>query len=344
MPRIPDSDRVFTTHALGLIRGLLATFGIEWEQAAAAVGFRADIPITNSGLMPFRQYLALCEYLASASGDDAIGVQVGDQAMIGGAGVYDYVAVTSPSLRAGIGNWLRYHPIASNAIVLGFEEAADAGRLIWGIEDGYGPRVQFIGWTMALFQRRIRHMAGDDRLRLGYRFAHPQPASIATYEQLLGPDLLFDQPRDLLTIPVAALDAVPPLHEPFLHDLMQQLASRELEQREKASDRLFLITRQISEGLAEGDLSLDRVAACLSMSPRKLQRSLEAMGTSFRELSEQMRRQIAQRYLAETALPVKEIARLTGFADQTAFSRAVKSWFGRSPVELRRASRARSST
>jgi AraC-like DNA-binding protein len=45
---------------------------------------------------------------------------------------------------------------------------------------------------------------------------------------------------------------------------------------------------------------------------------------------------MAEHYIKETALPLTEIAFLLGFSELSAFSRAAKQWFGRTPRELRK--------
>ena len=72
------------------------------------------------------------------------------------------------------------------------------------------------------------------------------------------------------------------------------------------------------------------------MSSRALQRELEKANTSFRDLVDETRKSMARQYLADTSLPLTEIAFMLGFSELSAFSRAARSWFGVSPSELRK--------
>jgi AraC-like DNA-binding protein len=89
--------------------------------------------------------------------------------------------------------------------------------------------------------------------------------------------------------------------------------------------------------LAAGEVSIDRVARELGMSRQTLYRRLKAEGTTFEELLEAKRRQLAIRYLAHDRLAVKAAAYRLGFSDPAAFSRAFKRWTGSSPSEFREA-------
>ena len=82
--------------------------------------------------------------------------------------------------------------------------------------------------------------------------------------------------------------------------------------------------------------SLEVVAERLGMSARTLQRKLHASGTSHQELLDEMRRDLAVRYLREPGMAVCEVAYLLGFSESSAFHRAFKRWTGTTPSEFRR--------
>jgi len=75
------------------------------------------------------------------------------------------------------------------------------------------------------------------------------------------------------------------------------------------------------------------------MSPRSLQRRLAEERTSFREVLEKLRRDLARDHLERHRTPIAAVAYLTGFSDVSAFTRAVRRWFGRTPARLRQEAR-----
>lgn len=79
------------------------------------------------------------------------------------------------------------------------------------------------------------------------------------------------------------------------------------------------------------EVSVDRVAQALGLSRQTLYRRLKAEGTSFQNVLEAKRRQLAVRYLGIERNSVKTTAYRLGFSDPAAFSRAFKRWTGRSP-------------
>lgn len=81
------------------------------------------------------------------------------------------------------------------------------------------------------------------------------------------------------------------------------------------------------------DIQLKDVADCLAVSARTLQRRLKNEETSFANLLEEIRRDLASRYILDNTLCLTEISFLLGFSDESAFSRAFKRWTGKSPSE-----------
>ena len=82
--------------------------------------------------------------------------------------------------------------------------------------------------------------------------------------------------------------------------------------------------------------AMEEIAERYHMCPQTLRRRLEDVGTSFRAIKEEIRRELAMTLLQDESIPINEISRLCGFAEPNGLSRAMKTWVGRSPLEQRR--------
>jgi AraC-like DNA-binding protein len=71
------------------------------------------------------------------------------------------------------------------------------------------------------------------------------------------------------------------------------------------------------------------------MSDRTLRRQLREQGISFRGLLDELRMQIALKYLRTTRLANEDIALALGFSDAANFRRAFRRWTSKSPSEIR---------
>lgn len=92
----------------------------------------------------------------------------------------------------------------------------------------------------------------------------------------------------------------------------------------------------IADALADGQPSKSHIAHRLGMSERTFHRRLAEHGESFRNLATRVRRDAAESMLRSDNHSVAEVAFLTGFSDQSAFTRAFKRWTGETPAGFRR--------
>jgi AraC-like DNA-binding protein len=98
------------------------------------------------------------------------------------------------------------------------------------------------------------------------------------------------------------------------------------------------VRRVLWTELAEAVPSLDGVAKALGASGRTLQRQLRDEQTTFAAVLAELRREMAPSLLRDGRLAVSEVAFLLGYEDPSAFQRAFRRWFGRSPRAFRSAS------
>ena len=85
--------------------------------------------------------------------------------------------------------------------------------------------------------------------------------------------------------------------------------------------------------------NLEQVAGKLGLSARSLRRRLQNAGFSFTHLRNEVREEFASRYLRGTRMPLEKIATRLGYSDQASFTKAFRSWTGRSPGTVRREAR-----
>jgi AraC-like DNA-binding protein len=93
------------------------------------------------------------------------------------------------------------------------------------------------------------------------------------------------------------------------------------------------------EMLPAGQSSIEEAASRLAMSKRSLQRSLSEESSSYQEVLNATRRELANYYLSRSSASLGEIAYLLGFQDSNSFIRAFRGWTGQTPGEYRTNSR-----
>jgi AraC-like DNA-binding protein len=123
--------------------------------------------------------------------------------------------------------------------------------------------------------------------------------------------------------------------------LQQQVEALERTRRPApAAEPLDARVREaIDQGLVTAAIDQAAVARSLGVSSRSLQRGLQALGTSFSEQLDAVRRARSLQLLRDRELSVREIAFMLGYADPRAFYRSFRRWTGHTPADHRRLAR-----
>ena len=167
-------------------------------------------------------------------------------------------------------------------------------------------------------------------------FTHGSPGKTDEHQRLLGERVIFDAATNSVTCDRAILDWEVPNADASLFPLLQQHAERLLAQRSDDSPSVVEdVRRALSEMLPTGDVKLKQVAERLEVHPRTLQRRLNEVDSSFQDILERVRKDMAKRYLADHSMSLAEVAFLLGYHDQSSFNRAFKEWTGESPSGFR---------
>jgi AraC-like DNA-binding protein len=116
--------------------------------------------------------------------------------------------------------------------------------------------------------------------------------------------------------------------------IFEHQAKSELARLPARNDWVDTVRAHVTRSLSQGEFSLARVARALGMTGRTLERRLAAQGTTYQELVDSVRRDLARRFLAEQR-PVEEVSLLLGYSERSAFHRACRRWFQQTPAELR---------
>jgi AraC-like DNA-binding protein len=113
-------------------------------------------------------------------------------------------------------------------------------------------------------------------------------------------------------------------------DLTLQLAAQN--ERWPVADR---VRGALVDLMPAGRTGAEDVARALRISRSTLQRRLREEGTTYQDVLDATRRDMAIRYLTKTALRADEIASVLAYRDANSFSRSFRRWTGQAPVAFR---------
>ncbi|WP_338050572.1 AraC family transcriptional regulator [Ramlibacter humi] len=278
----------------------------------------------------------LWELAVQRSGDAALGLDRALTLKHVNFDVLGYAMLSSADLRSALGAFARYLALISD--VATFELQPAAGGAAWLALGHCGnlrqvPRQRFAYGLLSLLtlcQWLIRREVGA----LAAEFKYDEPPERAAYDRAFGCELRFGQSENRLLLAAADLDTAIPSRNPSLLALHEHVMRERLQSLGRASTS-WRVSEEILRRLHRGEPRREDVAACLAMADRTLQRRLHEENTSYQQLLDEARRELAAKYLADPQHSLGEVAHRLGFADTSNFVRACRRWFGLPPGQYR---------
>ena len=168
-------------------------------------------------------------------------------------------------------------------------------------------------------------------------FQHDAPADTSLLETFFNCPVAFNCERTGFEFDADWLSTPNRLGDTALSAYFQTRLDDEIAARQPASVTLAGQTKEaIAEALSEGVPPMGDIASKLGMSARSFARRLSDDGMSFKTITESTRRELAEQLLQEPQHSLAEVAFLTGFSEQSSFTRAFKRWFGATPAQFRK--------
>lgn len=277
----------------------------------------------------------LWELAVAASGDPALGLDRALTARHVNMDVVGYAMLSCADLREGLARMARYMAVISDAATFELLPQGDDCWLVLG-GSGYArpvPRQRYAyGMLTLLTLCQWLTRRAVEPLAVEFKFA--QPPEVARYQAVFACTLRFGQNENRVLLSAADLAAPLPSRNASMLALHEQVLQERL-----AAMGGGLTSRRVSAELIRrlhrGEPRREEVAASLALADRTLQRRLHSEGTSFQDLLDDARRELASKYLADAIHTLPEVADLLGFADPSNFQRACKRWFGESAGQHR---------
>jgi len=288
--------------------------------------------------VPIGPMLELLRGAVHLTGDEDLGLKAAREIVPGDYGAIEFVANSAGSMRQAIALLGRYLPLVNDA--LEFSLHVEDDRAFVKIDSRVRLPRAAADFQVAAFYVTTLQRGHTMDPNFEVRFTHSMPADLDEYQRTFAPgQLCFDAPWSGFVFSANVLDQPFTSADPNLHHVMRKYADMLLGQLPKSESLSDRVRALIAERLASGSPSVTRVARSLGMSRRTLARKLGQERTSFSDLLEDTRRQLALRYVSSYDLALTEIAFLLGFSQSGPFHRAFKRWTGRTPREYRRSLR-----
>jgi AraC-like DNA-binding protein len=180
----------------------------------------------------------------------------------------------------------------------------------------------------------LRQITDSRATPVAVSFQHPGPRSTEHHRAFFGCPVRFDDGVNALHLSDETLDTRTRLADEglsafilaTLDDMKQAKTERPLPSQ---------VHSAVTDSLPDGRPTKPEIARRLGMSPRTLGRRLADHGETYQAIVKRAQRDAAESLLRSGNSSLAEVAFLTGFSDQSAFTRAFKGWTGQTPTTFR---------
>lgn len=330
---------MYATNNASLLIGvwnLLEFYGIDPEPLFREMSMNPELMKRPGGRYRLDSIDNLWRKASKIIDDPCFGLKAAELWHPSNFGALGYSMLASNTLRTALERVERYHRFLSDELFIKLNETEEGltYTLIFNHEKrDIAERNDAI---LAVTMRMCRLNYIEDLAPVSVTLTHPKPSCSARFYEYFRSPVVFEAPANSLTLPIEAVDKNLPGSNPQLAELNDQVMIEYLTQLDQGHI-IQKVKAVIIDQLPSGNVTDESVARELYMSSRKLQRQLRSDDTTFTTLLNEIRQDLAQRYLREQDISLTEIAFLLGFSESSAFSRAFKRWMGVSPSEYRKA-------
>ena len=276
----------------------------------------------------------LFEHCANRTTCPHFGLLIGQKTGLSSFGLVGLLTEHSPDVGSALHSLMRYMHLHVRGAVTTLSMDSDLAVLEYKI---YQPRAlgndQVGDGAVAVAFNILRGLCGSNWVPVEVRFAHNKPKNVTPFRQFFQVPLRFDTEQYAVVFSATWLNRRLSNTNPELLGLLQrEIDKLELRQSDNIQERVRTVLRTT---LVTGHHSADQIAELFSMSRRTLNRHLNALGTTYQELVDETRFEIAQQLLEDSAMEVIEIADLLGYSNASAFTRAFRRWSSTTPARWR---------
>jgi len=322
---------------------LVAKCGGDYNNLFCQAGISCELLHTPEATFEHSKYIELLELAASSLNIGDFGLRLARLQGISVLGPVALIAQQATTIGEAIAAVARNFPYHSpGAVIILSQPTGDAGstetamaclRYELQLPGGTAQR-QNAEVSYAIALGFLRLLSANTPADWRIHFAHPRGLPTKRYQKHLGCQVRFGQPFDALYFRQDILNLHIDGADPTLIETAQRFVSHVIAR--SPLDLGLQVETLLIRQLADGGCTLPRIARQLRLSPSSLQRRLRALGISFDDIADRLRKDRAAEYLRHTSMPLAQVGSLLGYSESSSFNRSCQRWFGVTPQTYRR--------
>jgi AraC-like DNA-binding protein len=333
----------YLTVAAGFARGLMelaVSKGASRQELAERSRIDPAELQDQDNRVPFAKYVALMRAGKELLNDPALALHFGEAIELSEMTIVGLTGGSPTGTMADdVAQLNRYAPLAVE--IDGGGDRIQLTRIegqLWMVDARPNPN-DFPELTESFFARAVcgmRRWLGETQFVKAVHVTHAEPAYRAEYDRIFQVPVVFESEKNALLLSDDFWStAKTAFSSPYVSGVLSAHAEELLERLKSTKSTRGRVESLLMPILHTGNATMDMVASKLALSRQTLFRKLNAEGTTFAKVLDELRHRMALHYLSGKEVSVNETAYLVGFSDPAAFSRAFKRWTGSSPRMMR---------
>jgi AraC-like DNA-binding protein len=332
------SERVYETTKLAALFDMLLRQRCPAAEILKSVSLTAEDVHSPKSRISLAELMAACGNAIRLSSDPHLPYRIGTSIHISAYGMYGFAILCCPDFRKAMAFAELYHALAAPLATIEFTEAE--GVASWVIEPNaraaIDPQVyRFITeMQIGIHISLMRDIMGSTFAPHEICLSYPEAKDFGLPRDQVGCDIRFASPINQIAFRSSWLDQAATLGNKTTYPAIVALCDNLLDDLKLRVGAAGKIRELLLHDITNPPTFAD-VAKLLGANERSLRRQLQQQGLSFRGLLDELRTQMALKYLRTTKLANEEIALALGFSDAANFRRAFHRWTRKTPSEIR---------
>jgi AraC-like DNA-binding protein len=178
-----------------------------------------------------------------------------------------------------------------------------------------------IEWSLGFIPYYLQAALGNTGIPQSTQFTHKQPMDLQKHRSVFGSEITFKQTNNQLIYPRSILKQHLSNVEPGLLKILREQADKSLKNYLKDDSLAARIRLLLAERLGITNATAADIAHELNLTLSTFKRKLVQEEIDFKQIKASVKNDLAKKMLTQTKVSINDIARKTGFADQSSFTR-----------------------
>ncbi len=309
--------------------------GADQKSLCNAIGVALPTPDSFQEKISYELMIRAINIAAQTINDENLGLHLGEQVMLKGTEQVDNIMRNSPTIEEAFANAVNFSKLISDALACSMVKTKNYTTISfevnpnWAVLESHAVQ-QIIDMTLVCTAKSIYWLTGQKHAPKEVRLNYSPLKKRNEYYRIFDCTLKFNERVPSIIFHNPTLNQSVPTYNLGLLDFLKKGASEELK-KIQSEHPLVMNVKEIVLNKLPQRTNIAEISAALNLSPRTLQRKLQALSTNFKAIEKDILIKLASKFILKGKRNIEEISYLLGFSEASALIRFFKQEMNTTP-------------